>query len=136
MNDLIIQNPDGLPTRRALHRQLDGLHMPADAKVAIAELIDITAIAGDQAIEIGRRIVAFAFELMRQFPNLSFCTIIAVLINALIASVPILGPMLQAFIGPFVLAAGLGIGALLELRDGDLRGRVDLLTSQFEAIFA
>ena len=136
MNEIISLEPAKLPTRRQLHRQLDNLTMPSDAKVAIAELIDMTAEAGDRVVEIGRRIVAFAFELMRQFPNLAFCAIIALLLNALIATIPLLGPLLQALVGPLILAGGVGLGALLELRDGDLRGRVDLLTHQFEAIWA
>lgn len=134
MNEIISVEPTSLPTRRQLHTQLENISMPADAKVAIAELIDMTANVGVRVIEIGRRIVAFAFELMRQFPNLAFCAIIALLLNALIAAIPLLGPLLQALIGPLILAGGVGLGALLELRDGDLRGRVDLLTRQFEAI--
>lgn len=136
MNNIIKVESVILPTRRQLHKQLDSLSMPSDAKVAIAELIDMTAAAGDRVIEIGRRVVAFAFELMRQFPNLTFCTIVALILNTLVAAIPILGPLLQALIGPLVLAGGVALGALLELKDGNLRERIDLLTRQFEALLA
>lgn len=125
-----------LPTRRELHAQLERLDMSADAKVAIAEVIDVTSVAGDRVIETGRRIVAFAFEVLRQFPNISFLTIVAVILNALIASVPLLGPLLSALLGPLLLIGGLAVGTLLELRDGYMRERVDFLTRQFQAIFA
>lgn len=136
MNQLIEQTWRELPTRRELHQRLERLEMPADAKVAIAELISVTSTAGDRVLEVGRRIVAFAFELVRQFPNLAFCTVIALVMNALIAAVPLLGPLLSALLGPILLVVGVGLGALLELREGDMRERIDLLTREFQAIFA
>jgi hypothetical protein len=136
MNNPVASTWTGLPTRRELHAHLDRLEMTADAKVAIAGVIDFTAMAGDRVVEAGRRIVAFAFELLRQFPNLSFCVIVAMILNALIAGVPLLGPLLGALLGPLLLAAGFTLGAALEIRDGGLRDRVDLLTREFQAIFA
>lgn len=124
-----------LPTRRQLHAQLERLDISADAKVAIAEVIDLTSVAADRVIEIGRRIVAFAFELLRQFPHIGVLTILAVILNALIASVPLLGALLSSLLGPLLLVGGIAVGTLLDLRDGSLRDGVDLLTRQFQAIF-
>lgn len=136
MNEPVSVSWANLPSRRELHDRLDRLDMPADAKVAVAELINTTAMAGDRVIEIGRRIVAFAFELMRQFPHLTFCLIVALVLNALIAAVPLLGPLLSALLGPLLLVAGTGLGALMDLREGDMRHRIDLLTCELQAIFA
>lgn len=124
-----------LPSRRELQRRIDNLALPAEHKLALTRLSDLTARAGEQVHDIGRRIVAFAFELARQFPGLTFAVLLALLVNALLASVPFLGPLLQPLFGPLLLAAGVTIGGLADLHDGDLRGRVENLVTEFQRLF-
>jgi hypothetical protein len=136
MNEIDTVDWGALPSRRELHRQLDRLDIAADAKVALAELTDFSAKVGEKVVEVGRRIVAFALELIRQFPNLTFCAIMAMVLTTLIAAIPLLGPPLSALLGPLLMAAGVATGSLMELADGDLRGRIALLTTEFDRILA
>lgn len=133
-----VQNFDWseLPSRRELNRRLDKLDISADGKVALAQLVDKTTMVGDRTLEVGRRILAFAFECFRQFPYLTFCSVVALAITAVIGCVPLLGGLLGALIGPLLLAAGIGLGASYELQDGDMKGRFDALADEFKAIFA
>lgn len=124
----------GIPTLRELRERVDHLDISADAKVLLMRIAETTQDAGKQLLAIGRRIVAFALNLIRQFPNLAFCLVMAMIVSALISSVPLLGPLLSLFLTPLLAAAGLSVGALLELKDGDLRGRINLLVTEFEQI--
>lgn len=136
MNDIIPFDWAALPSRRELQRQIDNLPLSAEHKLALTRVSHLTARVGDQMLEVGRRIIAFAFEIVRQFPTLTFAIVLAIVINALLAGVPLLGPLLQPLFGPIVLAAGVTIGGLAELREGDMRSRVDSLVVEFQRIFA
>jgi len=72
---------------------------------------------------------------VRHFPGLTFAVLLALVVNALLVGVPLLGPLLQPLFGPIVLAAGVTIGGLADLREGDMRGRVDSLVAEFNRIF-
>lgn len=123
-----------LPTSRQLREQIDHLDISADAKVILLRVSETTMDIGGRLVAIGRRIVAFALNLVRQFPNLAFCIIVAFVISALLTSIPLLGTLLGIFVTPLITAAGVGGGALLEIKDGDLRRRIDLLITEFEQI--
>jgi hypothetical protein len=136
MNDLVSIDWENLPSTRELHRRLNRVELSADAKAAIAQLSDLTVTVGDKIIDVGRRIVAFVLELIRRFPQLTFCTLVALAMSALIGSIPFLGPPLSALLGPLLIAAGLGIGALAELRSGQLGESIDWLTREIEQLVA
>jgi hypothetical protein len=125
-----------LPSKRELTRRLDQLDIPADGKVALAQLVEQTIVIGDRTLQVGRRILAFAFECLRQFPYMTFCSIVAIAISTILGGVPVLGWLLQHFVGPLVLAGGVYIGAKFELDDGAMRDRFDALADEFKAIFA
>lgn len=125
-----------LPSKRELTRQLDQLDIPADGKVALAKLVDTTVVVGERTIQIGRKILAFAFECLRQFPYLTFCSVVALAISAILGSVPVLGWLLQPLVAPLLLAAGVLIGSAFELNEGEMQGRFDALAAEFKAIFA
>lgn len=135
MSNVIPYDHQALPTRRFLEHQIDNLPIAAEAKLTLHRLGKLTATAGGQVVEIGRRIIAFAFELMRQFPSLALALAAALTINALLISIPLLGPFLQPVFGPLILATGISVGALAELWDGDMRPKMDALITEFQAIF-
>ena len=135
MTSLVPYGWADLPSRRELQRQIDNLGLSAEHKLALTRVCDLTAKAGEQVVDIGRRIVAFAFELARQFPGLTFAVLLSLVVNALLASVPLLGPLLQPLFGPIVLAAGVTIGGLADLYEGDMRGRVENLVTEFQRLF-
>jgi len=135
MSNITLYDWANLPSRRELHRRIDNLALPAEHKLALTRVSDLTARAGQQVVDIGRRIVAFTFELARQFPGLTFAVLLALVVNALLASVPLLGPLLQPLFGPLVLATGVTIGGLADLYEGDMRGRVENLVTEFQRLF-
>lgn len=135
MIDIVPYDWAELPSRRELHRRIDNLALPAEHKLALTRMSDLTTQMGDRVIEIGRRIVSFAFELARHFPSLTFAVLLALVVNALLVGVPLLGPLLQPLFGPIVLAAGVTIGGLADLREGDMRDRVESLVAEFNRIF-
>ena len=75
-----------LPTSRQLREQIDHLDISADAKVLLMRVAETTMDVGGRLVTIGRRIVAFALNLIRQFPNLAFCMAVALIISALLTS--------------------------------------------------
>ena len=135
LTDIVPYDWAELPSRRELHRRIDNLALPAEHKLALTRVSDLTTQMGDRVIEIGRRIVSFAFELVRHFPGLTFAVLLALVVNALLVGVPLLGPLLQPLFGPIVLAAGVTIGGLADLREGDMRGQVESLVAEFNRIF-
>lgn len=135
MTSLVPYDWAELPSRRELQRRIDNLALPSEHKLALTRVSEVTARIGEQVVDIGRRIIAFAFELARQFPGLTFAVLLALVINALLAGVPLLGPLLQPLFAPILLAAGVAIGGLSDLYEGDMRGRVDNLVIEFKRLF-
>ena len=135
MTSLVPYDWAELPSRRELQRRIDNLALPSEHKLALNRVSELTARIGEQVVDIGRRIIAFAFELARQFPGLTFAVLLALVINALLAGVPLLGPLLQPLFAPILLAAGVAIGGLSDLYEGDMRGRVDNLVIEFKRLF-
>ena len=135
MTNLVPYDWAELPSRRELQRRIDNLALPSEHKLALNRVSELTTRIGEQVVDIGRRIIAFAFELARQFPGLTFAVLLALVINALLAGVPLLGPLLQPLFAPILLAAGVAIGGLSDLYEGDMRGRVDNLVIEFKRLF-
>jgi hypothetical protein len=107
------------PLRAVLDR-IDRLEMSADAKALLRDLARITIRVGEVVVAIGRKVVDFAFELIKAFPNTLFGVIVGLIVAALVASVPVIGAMLA----PVVVAFGIAKGALEDVKDSGLRGRV------------
>lgn len=135
MSNIVPYDFGAMPSRRELQRRIDNLAIPAEHKLALSRIGDVTAQMGDRAVEIGRQILAFAFELLRHFPSLTLAVVLALIVNALLVSVPLLGPLLQPLFGPLVLAAGITLGGLSELYEGEMKIRVDSLVAEFQRIF-
>lgn len=128
--------PSPLPSRRALLDRIEGLAIPADAKVLLARLLTTTLEVGGRIVEVGRRILAFALDLAKSFPNVAFGVTVALIMSMLIASVPLLGGLLAPLLTPLLLALGLGVGALADLREGAMARRVARLEDEFRALTA
>ena len=82
----------------------------------------------------GRKILSFIFDLVARFPNTTFGAIAAYVITALLASVPFLGPVLGVFVGPLLLALGIGAGALADLKERAFVARVERLEQDFNKL--
>lgn len=122
-----------LPDRADLLRGIERIDLSAEAKAAIAKLIDLTHAAAGRIMHVGRHIVAFVLDAMRVFPHLTFANLIAATLSLLIAAVPILGPLLSPLLTPLLLAAGVGLGALADFSNGGLGGRIEQFATELRA---
>lgn len=125
-----------LPSRRALIEQIEAMPISADAKVLLSRLAATTAEVGGRVLEIGRRIVAFAIEAAKMFPNTLFGVIVGAAMTVIIASAAVVGGLLAPLLGPLLIAFGLGAGALLDVKDGALRARIARLEDDVRAATA
>lgn len=125
-----------LPSQRDLFQRIDRLGLSADAKALLARLCAVTIEVGGRIVEVGRRILAFAFEMLKTFPNVTFGVIVALVMSMLIASIPLFGGLLGPLLTPLLLAIGLGVGALADLREGAMARRVQHLEAQFRMLTA
>lgn len=120
---------DSLPLRK-LKDLIDRLKISADAKALLMDVARLTVKAGQVILNIGRKILTVAFEIVQRFPKTVFGVIIAFIVTALIASIPFLGGLLAPVVGPLMLAFGLTTGALNDMRDAGWTSRVTELERQ------
>ena len=120
-----------LPSRRALLGNIERLELSADAKVLLARLLSTTATIAGRVVEIGRRILGFALEMVKLFPNTTFGVVIGCTMAVLVGSMAVLGAVLGPIVGPLLVALGLGVGAMVDMQDGALRARIALLEREF-----
>lgn len=106
------------PPRREIEHALSRMELSADTKLLLHKLMTTTARVGERIIEIGRYVVSFVLGLLKQFPGTVFGVCISITLSLLIANIPLIGGVLGALLGPLVIAFGLTIGALEDLRRG------------------
>ena len=123
------------PNKSDLRKRLDRLHLSADAKSVMADLLDASVRIGKRVVSIGRKVISLALGLIRTFPNTAFGAVIAVIVAALLTSIPLLGAVLGSIIGPLLVAFGLTSGALSDIRDGKIGERVDEFVSLCQSAF-
>jgi uncharacterized BrkB/YihY/UPF0761 family membrane protein len=124
---------DALPLRK-LRDLIDRLSISADAKALLMDVARLTYTAGKVVLNIGRKIVSLAFEIAQRFPKTTFGAVIAVIVTALIASIPFLGALLTPVVGPLLLAFGLTAGAFNDMRDSGWTTRVRDLEDQLAMV--
>lgn len=118
--------------RATINRRIERLNVSADIKVILSSLVDTTIEVGGKLIDIGARVIAFAFELAKAYPGVAFGVIAALVLSYLISSIPVIGPLLSPFLTPLLLIVGIGIGALDDLTDGGMRVRLSGLQAQLK----
>lgn len=122
--------PVRLLGRAEIDRRLDRLDIPADVKAILASVVELTAEVGNRLVRLGEQIVSFILEFSRQYPGTAFGIAAALVLSYLIGAIPGLGPLLSPFVTPLLLALGIGIGALNDLMDGNMRRRLSGLETQ------
>lgn len=111
-------------------RRIERLDVPADVKVIIAKLFDVTVNVGGRLINLGARIVGFTFELAKAYPGLAFGVVAALVLSYLISSLPGVGPVLSPILTPLLLIIGITLGALDDITNGGMRVRLATLEEQ------
>lgn len=123
-------------SRSELNERIERLALSADAKVLLGQIADTTAKVGKTVIAIGRQVLTFVFDLLRQFPNTAFGVIVGVVLTMLVASVPFVGAALGALLGPLLIALGLVKGAIADLQNSAISARVAAFESELRIIEA
>ena len=117
-----------------LSRKIDQLALSADAKVILSQIAEASAKVGEQVIYVGRHVLSFIFDLVRQFPNTTFGAIAGFAISALIASIPFVGAALAAFLGPLLMALGVARGAVADMTNSAITSRVAAFETQLRGL--
>ncbi len=134
-NELLRDVNDALPLRK-IAEALDRMSLSADTKALLMDLAAVTVKAGEFVVNLGRKILTLALSIVRAFPGTIFGTVIAVAAGAMIAAVPLLGAVLAPLMSPLLMAFGLTMGALSDLRDPLWSQRLGDLEQKLVNLFA
>lgn len=121
---------------RKIRDLLDRTDLSADVKAVLMDIAGLTVTAGQVVLNIGRKIISLAFEIIQKFPKTTFGIVIAFIVIALVATVPVVGLALASFTGPLLVACGLTIGAIEDMKDASWTQPVTRLEEQLATITA
>jgi hypothetical protein len=122
-----------LPERK-LNQLLERTSLSADVMAIMSDIMHITIKVGGKVLAIGRKILTFVLDLVKTFPAIAMGTIAALVITAVVGSVPIIGAPLAAFVGPILLAIGVTAGALKDFTNDQLQDRITNLVESFKVL--
>jgi hypothetical protein len=122
-----------LPERK-LNQLLERTSLSADVKAIMSDIMHLTIKVGGKVLAIGRKILTFVLDLVKTFPAIAMGTIAALVITAVVGSVPIIGAPLAAFVGPILLAIGVTAGALKDFTNDKLQDRITNLVESFKVL--
>lgn len=126
----------GAPPMRALHARIEKLNFSADVKVLLTDFAKITVMVGGKLIAFGRKVLDFVFHLVARFQNIGFGVIIALVLSAVLASIPLLGPVVSTLLTPILLAFGIARGAIQDFRDAAVQTEIDALSQKMSIMSA
>lgn len=134
--DQLVREVNASPPERKLVELIERTNLSADLKALLCDLARITVRVGGKVLAIGRRILAFALDLIRAFPGMAMGAIVALVVSSLIANIPIpvINKMLAAILGPLLLAMGIGMGALQDMASPGFSERVGALVDSFRVL--
>lgn len=121
---------------RKISDLLDRTDISADAKAMLMDVARLTVTTGQYVLHIGRKIISVAFEIIQKFPKTTFGIVVAFIVVALVATVPMVGLLLASFTSPLLIACGLTIGAIEDMKDASWTKPVKRLEEQLATIAA
>jgi hypothetical protein len=124
-----------LPLRK-LTAYIDQLDVSADFKAVLRDLAKVTWTVGSTVVAIGRKILSVALDIVSTFPGILFGVVVATIVTLIVGTIPFVGPLLAAFVGPIMLATGLTMGALSDFRSSAWSEKVTALQAQLAAVKA
>ena len=132
----VIADFEKAPALRGLQEKVDRLPISADAKSILMDVAKVTLSVGGKVIAFGRKILEFAIELAGKFQNLIFGIIIALIMSAVIATLPLLGPVFSALLTPLMVAVGMGRGAMEDFKNMSVQREIDALKERMSILAA
>jgi len=106
-------------TEQQLRSQIENLPYSAEVKVILFKLAKFTVTVADATVQIGKRIIEIAIMLSAKYRHATFALIVACLLTLLISMIPLIGPILAAFLGPLLALLGLAVGIWEDLKRED-----------------
>ena len=85
-------------------------------------------------IRIGKKIVEIVLMIASKFPNATFGLVLGLIVGALVASIPLIGGLLGAFVLPIAAAFGLATGYVDDVRDQSLAKKVAEASAMFQPL--
>jgi len=122
-----------LPERKLL-QLIERTQLSADLKAILSDLVKVTVKVGSKILAIGRKILTFVLDLVKTFPAIAMGTIAALVITAVVGSIPVFGAAIAAFLGPILLALGITAGALKDFTNDKLNERITALVDSFRVL--
>lgn len=133
--DNLVREVNSAPPERKLIALIERTDLSADLKAILCDLARITIRVAGKVIAIGRKILAFALDLIRAFPAMAMGAIVALVLSSLIDAIPIVGnKAVMAILAPLLLAIGVGIGALQDMASPGFSERVATLVDSFRVL--
>ncbi|AZQ67942.1 hypothetical protein EF888_12825 [Silicimonas algicola] len=132
--DAVIKDINASLPERKLIGLIERTNLSADLKALLADLAKITVQLGGKLVAIGRKILAFAFDLIKAFPTVTLGIIAALVISSLIAAIPLFGGVLAAALSSLLLVLGISTGALKDFTSDKLGARIESLVNSFSAL--
>lgn len=134
-SDILRELNLALPLRK-LTAYIDQLEISADLKAMLLDLAKVTWNVGSTVVAIGRKILSVAFDIVTTFPGILFGVAVASIVTLIVGTIPLVGPLLTAFVGPIMLATGLTMGALSDFQSSAWSTKVTALQEQLAALKA
>lgn len=118
---------------RQIRDWIETLTISADAKALLMSIATTTTRIGQTIVALGRRLLTTVMDLVKRFPMTAFGVIVGAVLSALITSIPLVGWLIGPFLSPLLMAFGLTLGAVADLRDHALEGRIRATVAEYEA---
>ncbi|WP_375699358.1 hypothetical protein [Pseudophaeobacter sp. TrK17] len=106
----------------------------ADFKAVLCGLVKVNWSVGSTVVVIGHKIPSVALEIVTTFSGTLFGVAVASIVTLIIGTILFAGPLFAAFVGPIMLATGLTMGDLSELRSSAWSTNVTALKEQLAAV--
>ena len=122
-----------LPARK-LKDLIERTNLSADMKALLTDITAITMKVAGKLITIGRKILTIVFDLIRVFPAITVGVVAALVLTSIIASIPLVGGALAGSLSSILLLLGIGKGALTDLSNPALNGRIESFVNSLSAL--
>lgn len=132
--EAVIKDVNASLPERKLIELIERTNLSADLKALLADVAKITVNVGGKILAIGRKVLAFALELIKAFPTVTLGVIAALIISSLIAAIPLFGGILAATLSSLLLILGISAGALKDFTSDKLGERIEALVNSLSAL--
>jgi len=111
-------------SKRQIKHKLDNMNISADARAMLHTLIDVTLKVGKVIIQVGKKILEYVIDFLKNYPHAGFCMILGLILGTLVASIPVIGFVLGWLVQPLFAALGLAIGWKTDFDDKVLARKI------------